>query len=80
MIAVDPDTLSISSDGAVRVDDEALRTKLNELDTVLQPYGSGTNSGVCSGNNMACSNTGDCSGSDNTGRCSNSGRCVYVIK
>lgn len=78
-IKVDPSAISIDSRGEVSISDASARAEVEKADMDVVPDGSGTNSGSCGGTNLACNNTGDCTGSTNTSRCNNSGRCFIVI-
>lgn len=74
-IHVDLESVSIGSSGEVIITDADLQKQISQQVPVgVKPMG--TNSGSCNGNNVACTNMDDCSGSTNSSRCTNNGHCI----
>ena len=77
--SIDPNGISINADGSITFLNAELlsATKAlgsNQVSPMADNFGTCNNGGTCSGANLDCSNTGNCSGAQNFGTCTGGGQ------
>jgi hypothetical protein len=76
--SIDPNGISINADGSVSFQNASLLSATSKL-AIGGPvpnsdnFGSCTNGGTCSGSNLDCNNTGNCTNTQNYGSCTSPG-------